>query len=66
MAENNNSKNIIGYISLALTEDGEILIDHESILDVGIRIRMLEVALDIEDQIAENMFKRDSNGNFCS
>lgn len=38
----------IGYISLGLTEDGEVLIDHETIPDVAIRIRMLEVALDIE------------------
>lgn len=57
-------QNIIGYISLDLNEDGEVLIDHETIPDVAVRIRMLEVALDIEKQIADDMFRRNANGNF--
>lgn len=38
---------IIKFISLALTESGQVLINHSDIADVGIRVQMLRVALNI-------------------
>lgn len=55
---------IIGVISLALTESGQVLIDHNDIVDVGLRVQMLRVALDIEEQILGNMLKKTLDGNF--
>lgn len=70
MAKNDNfekqdyNKTIVGYITLALTESGEVLIDHDSIMDVGLRIQMLDVALEIEEQIQEDMLAKTPEGNY--
>lgn len=68
MAKDINIKNendkIIGTISLALTESGQVLIDHNDIADVGLRVQMLRVALNIEEQILEDMLAKTPDGNF--
>ncbi|MCI8485935.1 MAG: hypothetical protein HFJ20_02330 [Clostridia bacterium] len=55
---------IIKFISLALTESGQVLINHSDIADVGIRVQMLRVALNIEEQILEDMLEKTPDGNF--
>ncbi|HBC84532.1 MAG TPA: hypothetical protein DCZ30_03660 [Clostridiales bacterium] len=55
---------IIGVISLALTESGQVLINHNNTVDVGLRVEMLKVALDIEEQILEDILAKTPDGNF--
>lgn len=72
MAKNNNLKkqndneNIVGYITLALTESGKVNIDHTNVVDVGLRIQMLNIALKVEEQIQDTITAKTPEGNYYS
>lgn len=66
LKKQNDNENIVGYITLALTESGQLLIDHNNVLDVGLRIQMLNTALEVEGQIQDTMIAKTPEGNYYS
>lgn len=66
LKKQNDNENIVGYITLALTESGQLLIDHDSVFDVGVRILMLNTALEVEKQIQDTMIAKTPEGNYSS
>lgn len=66
LKKQNDNENIVGYITLALTESGQLLIDHNNVLDVGLRIQMLNTALEVEEQIQDTMIAKTPEGNYYS
>ena len=57
---------IIGAITLYYTDGGFVLIDHGNLLDVGLRVKILESALEIEKAEYDRFTKMDENGRFLS
>ena len=73
-ARNNNpnsnsmdiSDTIVGAMTLYFTESGLVLIDNGNIMDIGLRVQILEAALHATKVVYENFNHRDENGILSS